>query len=477
MSIKTLTFSIKLNIEDSKEIKNLQTNYSIAFRKCFNNMELIDDFNFKKTLPIQSKKQLEYLKKEVIAFHERNIANKKRINNNINNILTKRTIKPKDFKNLIALKKSLKSNVCFGDKKELIKLSKGIGDKQKWKESRLLALVYYGETSRNGNRFFDLSKLDQGIIIFKPEKTKLKLEININTNKYKELRILRDLAINKSIPITIKLSYNKIYLTYDVSILNKTNLDIKKFYNEINNIKDKNQRKKLISNKHREHELYLKQGKLDRYIGLDLNPDGIGYSIVDNNMNIINKGYFDLSKIIKNKKRKYETSIIIKRIFSLIKHFKAHTIVLEELNIENKDNGNRISNRKINNLWNRTYIKELIERRCAETGTLKICINPVYSSFIGNIIHNEYDPIAASLEVVRRGINKYSKGGFYPEFNITNFINDKRYDEIRECKTWKDMYSLFITSKWSYRRRLNNFNFIGRNISSIKSCSFWLQFQ
>ena len=50
-------------------------------------------------------------------------------------------------------------------------------------------------------------------------------------------------------------------------------------------------------------------------------------------------------------------------------------------------------------------------------------INPAYSSFIGNVLYgsNECpDMVASSVEIARRGFKKYSKGWFYPEFNIDN---------------------------------------------------------
>ena len=156
-----------------------------------------------------------------------------------------------------------------------------------------------------------------------------------------------------------------------------TNVDIKAFYETIKSVKDKSERKQLIVNHYRQHELRLKSGKLDRYIALDLNPDGIGYSVVDSKMDIISKGYYDTSKILSASKNRYELSVIIKNLFALIKHFKCHTMILEELDIKSKDNGNRVSNRKINNKWNRSLIKQLIERRCNEDGVILIYVNPV----------------------------------------------------------------------------------------------------
>jgi galactokinase/mevalonate kinase-like predicted kinase len=171
--IKTLTYSININETDIEIIKSLQNDYSYSFRKMYNNMDLVIDKSFLSELKIKSKKQIEYLNKEVIAFYKRNQANKERISDNIDELLNKDKLTKKDFKRLKSLEKSLKSNVVFGDKKELIKLSKSNGNKLRWKESRLLPLVFYGEKSRKGNRFFDLKGLDNGNIIFKLEGTNI----------------------------------------------------------------------------------------------------------------------------------------------------------------------------------------------------------------------------------------------------------------------------------------------------------------
>lgn len=476
--MKTIVYKINVSDNDKELIGSLQNDYSISFRKMYNNIELMKDINFVNSLKIKSKKQIEYLQKEVEAFYDRNVANKDKILSNINKLESKDKLNLKQFKHLQYLKKSINKKIIFGDKVELTKLSRGTGNKDKWKQSRLLPLIFYGEASRYGNRFFNLKNLTDGCILFKLEGSNIKIPISFNTKKHnKDLIRLESLLLSKSIPITIKLTVNTISFTYDESILHNTNLDIKSFYKEIKDIKDKTIRKSLIANKHREHEEYLKQGKLDRYLAIDLNPDGIGYCITDKEYTIITKGYLDISKIYNANKRKYETSIIVKELFKLIKHYKCSYIVTEELNLTNTDLGNKVSNRKVNNLWNRVLIKELINRRCNETGTILIEVNPVYSSFIGNIVYNEYDPVAASLEVCRRGINKYSKGGFYPEIDITNFINDERYGKIKECLTWKDMYSLFITSKWSYRRELNEFSFIGYYLGNEKSMCKHILFQ
>lgn len=200
------TIVLKLKKCDDDLIRSLQKDYSVAFRQAYNNIELLKDPTFLSNLKIKSKKQLEYLQKEVIAFYDRNKANKERIIDNIKNLSQKPKLNLKQFRHLQYLKHSLNSNIVFGNKTELIKLSKGTGDINKWRESRLLPIVFYGETSRKGNRFFDFNGLSNGKILFKLESTDIKIELLFNPKKYKELGALEHMALNKEIPITLRLT-------------------------------------------------------------------------------------------------------------------------------------------------------------------------------------------------------------------------------------------------------------------------------
>lgn len=475
--MKTLIFKINPSDTDKAIIKSLQKDYSISFRKLYNNYNKINNKNFLKTLRIKSNKQTAELKKEVQKTHKINIANKLKIQSNIDKLENKSKLSLKEFKHLQYLKSRLNTNPCFGNKEELIKLSKGVGNLDVWQESRLLPLVFYGEVIREGNRLFNLRSISKGSLVFKYRKD-LHINLEFNTKRHKnDLIKLQELILKKEIPVTLKLTSEKLYITFDEAKLAGTYLNTNKFYKEINHITDSDKRKELISNHYRQHENKLKQGKLNRVLAIDLNPDGIGYSILNRDLSIVNKGFIDVSKLLEANKRKYETSIMIKELFKLIKHYKCHSIILEELNVDTNGNlGNKTSNRKINNLWNLAKIEEIITRRCNEVGIIKVEVNPAYSSFIGNLLHNEYDPIAASIEIGRRGLNKYSNVSIYPDFCIDSFTNDKRYSAIKLCKNWKDLRWLFVTSKWNYRRELKRFNFIEHNLESYKSGATHLSF-
>jgi IS605 OrfB family transposase len=469
--VKTIVFKANFSDEDKNEVLALQREYSFAFRRMFMNMELMQDPDFLASLPIKSKKQVEYLQKEVMAFYERVESGREKVKDAIATLEQIANPNLKQFRRLHRLNKSLDKSVVFGDKTELVRLSKGVGDKENWIASRLLPLVFYGETARKGNRFFDFKELASGKLLFKLESTTVRIPISFNTKKHKkEIDALQELAKDKGIAVTVKLSGQRLMLTFDESILHGTSIDIKAFYKTISHVKDKNERKVLIAAKHKEHEKFLCSGKIaGRHMGLDLNPDGIGWCIMDRNgLRLIDRGFLDISSVTKASKRKYETSILIKELFKKISHHRCSKIVLEELSFKEKDLGNKVSNRKVNNLWNRELISNIIKRRCNETGVQQVDVNPAYSSFIGNVLHDQYDPIAASFEICRRGIFKYSKGGFYPEFGITS-VPSQLHGKTEGCKTWKDLHSLFVTSKLSYRRELKQFSFAAHHLMSSNS--------
>ena len=72
------------------------------------------------------------------------------------------------------------------------------------------------------------------------------------------------------------------------------------------------------------------------------------------------------------------------------------------------------SRRQINNIWHKNKFIEKIGMKCRETGIEPVTVNPVYTSFIGNIQHRSVDSTNASVEIGRRGLMKYEKDSFCP---------------------------------------------------------------
>lgn len=466
--MRTLVFKLKNNDNNVSQIKDFQKDWSICFRQLYNNLDLSADKNYLNSLRIKSSKLKEYLKKEVIAFHERKESSKELIQEKIDELykkVEKDKLDIKEFKQLKKLEKSLKSNVVFGGRKNLIKRSQDKISNKEWKDNRLYPLIFYGDKSSKGNRFFDFKDLSNGKIMFKMETTKVKLPLKISTKKHNRvLQILQEMALNKEIPITVKLSHDKIQISYEEGILSDSKLDSKKLHKEcpFNKKTQPLQRKSWYKKQYRKHEQHLKHGKLERYLAVDLNPNKIGYVITDNQLNIIDKGCFEIELPKSNKysnKRKYNYGLIIKELFKLVEHYKVSYFVIEDLEDTNEDDhGNKTANRKIKQEWMLNMLKQLIERRCNESKTILKVVPAYYSSFIGNLMYDIYDPIASSYELCRRGIGQFNKGfKMIPEYDVNNIITDRIDDsiDIQSCKSFVELFKSMRNK--SYRRNDKTF--------------------
>jgi len=467
-------------------------------------MELTQDAGFIKEIRDKyeiSAKAYEYLVKECASFYDRNESTKEKRKDKIkeNQKLLKKEPNPKKRvkinKKIINLTRSLKKGVVFGGKSFL--QTKTERCRKIFRENRILPLCFYGEAARNGNRFFDLEGLSDGQVLFKYEGSKIKinLELSIKKSDVLLLKQIELLAMAKLCPVTVKLTSERIYITYDEAMLNGNKFDEKALYKSIKHITGKDERKVLIHQAYMEFEqrMLAKKDKT-RFLSLDMNPDGIGYSILqktsdspDGEFIVLQKEFINFSRLNKQStnKRKYELSIAIKYMFNQLSHFNCAYLVTEELSdISNKDNGNKVSNRKINNLWNRNYIDNLLTKYSNIRGIKQIKINPVYSSFIGNINYESFDPVASSIEIGRRGIIKYIRGAkMIPEFCMSNILNGlgtklpkKIYEDIHECKTWKELFKAFSTAKTSVRRKANNFAFSEKYLKNKKSTVNILRF-
>jgi hypothetical protein len=132
---------------------------------------------------------------------------------------------------------------------------------------------------------------------------------------------------------------------------------------------------------------------------------------------------------------------------------------MEELIFTDIDN-KKVVNRKINNLWCRGLVTQKINKEIKLSMMKLIEVNPCYSSFIGNIKHDCYDPIAASMEIGRRGHFKYLNGGFFPSISqddidtVEKLTNIKVNEDVLEL-SWKSLFKHCVQFGW--RRTMNNY--------------------
>ena len=358
--------------------------------------------------------------------------------------------------------------VIFGGKKNQFQRLKNNISKYEFKQKRLSPIYSIGEIinkSVKGNRKFHIEQ-DLENILFKPNKsTKINLEL-IGVNKRKQiLSKLYQKQERKEIKIAYKLDLEYIYVIFEET-------DIY------------NYETKFIQN---------------RVLSLDLNPNYIGWSIVDwkseLEFNVVKSGVYSIKKLndkdfsLKNKgysseskqrkyisdKRNFETIQIVKNIINKSIYYKCQVISIEDLSIKSSDKelGKKF-NKLVNNLWCRNTFVNNLTKRCNIHNIKLLKVKPEYSSFIGNFLYrslNLPDMVLASIEIGRRGyefFNQYiskvkeiKKNIMKPDLSMFNKLYLKSLEEFKLQPIYKDLielYYFFKKSKLKYRLSIDQFN-------------------
>ena len=324
----------------------------------------------------------------------------------------------------------------FGSKNNLIKRSKNLIDKETYKNNRSLPLLIIGEAPKKGNRKFNFTNLS--IIEFKPFlKCKISISLPKLRNNYKkDLSLLIKFSNRNQLPYQIQLSKNFIWITFDENKLHELEKE------ENNSIKSTN----CIKN---------------RYCGIDLNPNYIGFSVKDEDK-IIYTELISLKNLTgKNasfNKLDHETKEIFHYIGRKLKSLQVEYVFLEDLKFDSKSKKKgKGFNRLTINQWNRNTPYSILSKHF-KSKIFKV--NAAYSSTIGNCLYDYPDPINASLEIGRRGFeviilkkkNKEGVSSFYPEFNLLKMREEIRNQTTHlELNSWKELHSFLKNSKLMYR--------------------------
>lgn len=330
---------------------------------------------------------------------------------------------------------------CFGGKELFKKLSQKEISKEEYKKKRLLPIYSVGNSYKKGNQKFKLDFDDRKITFnyLRKEIYTINIDWNYKKDYLYELQTISDLAKQKKIALTFQLDFQYVYITFDET----------KIYTPKN---------------------YM--GKGNRILGIDMNPNYIGYNISEfcgNEQKIIDTGIYDIKGLTKffykkskihqqSNKRKYELTIIAKDIVKKAYQNNCSKITIEELNIKNGNRGKgKCINRLCNNEWGYNVFIQSLKKQCYLHNIELVEVNPAYSSFIGNLVYSKYpDMVAASCEIARRGYFKYIKGKFYPDLitneNISNRWKDAKYWMY---SNWIELYDIVKKSGVKYRIPLN----------------------
>ena len=331
-------------------------------------------------------------------------------------------------------------HLVFGGKWNLKQYLKGLITKEQFKRNRLMPLCSIGEYQYKGNRLVDFD-LSNNRVGYKPIRGVYK-EICFCPVKKKlanELAKVQELASQKKMPITVKFTDKYLYLTYDESLI----------YNEA-----------------------YKGLKHNRVLGIDMNPNYIGVSVIEFDKNdefrVLHKEVYDLTTLTKSSskassdkqfkyltnKLKHETLAIAHRINKLVDYWKCSKLAIEDLSIKSKDQKKgRNFNRLCNNKWERQLFVNKLKMLANIHRYELVEVNPAYSSIVGNFAYgspNTPDMVAASIEIARRAYKKFEKGWFYPKFNISH-INERWKQTLCGVKAWKDLFRKIKEAKLKYR--------------------------
>ena len=356
--------------------------------------------------------------------------------------------------------KNGENKVIFGGKKLFLQRCENKITKEEFYKQRQIPIYRIGQSNAKGNSKFSI--ITEEYILFKSTRNEhilLTLE-SVGKNYQKRLLELSELANQNKIAIDFKLDTEYVYISFDLNKLKS---------------------ERIISDKIK-----------DRYFAIDLNPNYIGYTIIDwidgQNYKIVDKGCFSLKKLndyddslfgkgfsseskerkyITNK-RKYETIDISHELVKIANHYQCEYFVMEDLSIKSKDNkkGKKF-NKKCNNQWDRNLIVNQIKKVCKLSKIKVLEVVPNYSSFIGNLVYRKeklFDPVLSSIEISRRGyefVHQYILKDKEIEKNIIfgNFEKDKEvYRKSLEelgvnfpFETFQELYSQIKESKVRYR--------------------------
>ena len=359
-------------------------------------------------------------------------------------------------------------NVIFGGKGNFIKRCQGKISKEEFKAKRIEPLWICGEaTHYHGNRKFRIQD-DLKSILFKPnKKTKIYLALpSLKKNYEKILKKLCEHAMIDDMPITFSIDQEYVRISFEEAKLCEK--------------KENNQKK-------------------NRVLAIDLNPNYIGWSVVDwkseRDFDVVKTGCYSFKtlndkqfalKLTKkqreklgrkerleltsrakaknvyfNNKRNHEIIEVAKDICSIAKSFQCNLVVVEDLNMKSQD---KSKGKKLNRLCNFFFIRNAfmrnLNKRCNIDRIKFLKVIPSYSSFIGNFLYrglNLPDPILASIELGRRGYEfnsqyiektkEKSKTIVQPSLQKFDDLISKSLEEFGIKESFKDLIDLYYVFK------------------------------
>ena len=396
------------------------------------------------------------------------------------------------YKKRVELFEKKRYDVVFGGRKLFESLSSLKNENEElfnekldiFKQKRLRPLYLIGENNQKGNRKVQIQyDNDNFSFLFKPRlKDHYIFDIEVPRRYHNMIIQLFRIQSECSRAITYKIDSEYIHVSFDESAINGF---------KINPIKN-------------------------RVIAIDMNPNYIGYSVVQWNSSseyeVIDKGLFSLKdlnvpkKKKKNltkhqryawknykkkltKKKEHELKEIGRNLISKAIHFKCETFAIEDLKFKPGDkHQGSFFNKLCNQDWNINDLIESIQKWCNIFNIKFLKVKSAYSSVVENWIfrHDNHcpDPVLASIEIGRRGYEtniqklrkEYKKNIMFPitedfknehiksmeEFDVISLLSIENIIKSLK-KSWKmirlslDQFEDLEFSRWKSQKSLVSF--------------------
>ena len=344
------------------------------------------------------------------------------------------------FMNWLSNGKDASKKVYFGKFK---RFQKGLITKEDYRESKNVGISSTGEANQKGNRLFEVDVENNKFIYKRNRKDHYDLVIveKLGEKRRNLLLNIQNLMQEKKLPITFRLKKDKVYLSYDEKVVEK-----------------EKQFRGLFQN---------------RVLGIDLNPNYFGISILEFNQKdkfkVLHKEVIDLTELQKKSKNKvhFELYEINHAILRLCKIWRISKIAVEDLKFKkNNKFWSKDLNRLCKSQFRYSFVKQHLQTLCNVYSVEMIEVNAVYSSIIGNFIHGSAtcpDMVAASIEIARRAYHKFQKGWIYPKIvkdqRIQQVLGSQWKEELRlDYMSWKGLSGIIKKSKLKYRFQLQPSN-------------------
>ena len=347
--------------------------------------------------------------------------------------------------------------LVFGGKKLFLDRIKNLVSREEFRIKRLRPLQVIGIAYNKGNCKFQI--LSEKEILFKPTKNDhfiLNLK-SVGKNYQKKLKALLLEQEKRSTPITYKLDLEYVYITFDETKIEKVN---------------------------------IRQKLKNRIFAIDMNPNYIGWSVVDwkteNKYSLVKSGVISIKnlndyennlnvssdspekKYITNK-RKFEIIQIGIELSKLANYFRCEIFGIEDLRMKSSDKEKgRKFNKLVNSQWNRNLLVHILEKNCKLYSIYFQKVLANYSSFIGNLVYrNEElpDMCLSSIEIGRRTYEYYHQHIIKDKEKEKNIIFDKlenvkdRIIKSLEEFDYSDTFESLSNLYYKLKKRKCNYRF------------------